>query len=528
MVATVLRIRFRVLGNTLTRSPMQLVGFIFGVLGALWMLLLAGVGLFFIGTLDFDVARAAVTAGGAVLTLGWVIGPVFAAGIDTTLDPAKLAPFPMTTRQMMVAITAGGLTGVPGIATSLGALLTFLVWLREPVAAIAALVCVPLGVLICVVASRAVAALAGGLGGGRRTRELIGLIGFAVLIFASPLLVGILNGVRAATDQGMQVQSIVDGVAWTPIGAAWAVPGDLAAGAWLPAVVRFVIAAATLCVLWLLWNRSLAASVVAPPARSAARRRSGSLGWFGVMPSSPVGATWARSLTSWTRDMRYIKQLLLIPFAPVLILLYSQWNLSSPFFALSGLLVGFFAGILAYTDVSYDGTAFATVMQTGIRGRDDRLGRMLGAATVSVPLVVLADLVTLGIAARWDLLPAVLGGSLALTLVGLGVSAVSSAFLVIPTPAPGDSPFKRVPGSTFAMFLTFFACWVLVAALSLPAVIPALIAAFGGSAVAGWIALAVGPVLGVAVFAIGIVVGGRRFDAGAPALLAQLRTYQGA
>lgn len=527
MVATVLRIRFRVLGNTLSRSPMQLVGFILGTLGALWMLLLAGVGLFFVGTLEFDVARASVTAAGAALTLGWVVGPVFAAGVDTTLDPAKLAPFPMTTRQMMLAITAGGLTGVPGIATALGGLLTFLVWARQPVAAIAAVVCVPLGVLICVVASRAVTALAGGLGGGRRTREIVGLVGFTLLIFASPLLVGVLNGVRAAADRGIPAQAIVEGVSWTPIGAAWAIPGDLAVGAWPTALLKLAIAAATLALLWVLWSRSLSASVIAPPARSAARRRSGSLGWFGVMPSTPVGATWARSLTSWTRDMRYLKQLLSVPFTPILILLYSQGDVSGPFFAMSGLLVGYFAGILAYTDVSYDGTAFATVLQTGIRGRDDRLGRMLGAATVSIPLVIVADVVTVAIAGRWELLTAVLGASLGLTLVGLGVSAVSSAILVVPTPAPGDSPFKRVPGSSFAMFLAFFLCWGLVAVLSVPVLVPAVISAVTGSALAGWIALGVGPVLGVVIFALGVVVGGRRFDAGAASLLAQLRTFRG-
>ena len=35
MVATVLRLRYRILGNTLARSPWQLVGFCFGMLGAL-------------------------------------------------------------------------------------------------------------------------------------------------------------------------------------------------------------------------------------------------------------------------------------------------------------------------------------------------------------------------------------------------------------------------------------------------------------------------------------------------------------
>ena len=527
MVATVLRIRFRTLGNTLGRSPGQLVGFLFGIVGALWALGTIGIALFFAGTLGFDVARAAVVALGALVTLGWVVGPIFAAGIDTTLDPARLAPFPLTTSQMMLAITAGGLTGVPGIATTLGGLATFLVWWREPLAALVAVLCVPLGVLICVVASRTVATLAAGIGGGRRGREVVGLVGFTLLIFASPLFIGITNSLETSAGLNGQLQRLVAALSWTPVGAAWAVPGDLATGAWLPALAKFVIALATLAVLWLLWNRSLSASAVAPPARSSARRRAGSLGWFGIMPSTPVGATWARSLTSWTRDFRYLRQLIIVPFAPILVAVYARGEFDGPFFAASGLLAGFFAGVLAYADVSYDGTAFATVMQTGICGRDDRLGRMLGAATVSVPLVLVVDIATLAIAQRWDLLPAVVGGSVGLILVGCGVCAVTSAILVIPTPAPGDSPFKRVPGSTFTMTLAFFLCWLIAGALALPAVAPAMIAVFGGSSAAGWIALAVGLVWGVAVFVVGVIVGGRRFDRNAPALLADLRAFQG-
>ncbi len=226
--------------------------------------------------------------------------------------------------------------------------------------------------------------------------------------------------------------------------------------------------------------------------------------------------------------MRYLRQLLILPVMPILMLVYSGGQTSGPLFALSGLLVGFFAGVLAYTDVSYDGTAFATVLQTGITGRDDRLGRMLGAATVSVPLVLIIDVATVAIAGRWDLLPAVLGASLALTLVGLGVSAVSSALLVVPTPAPGDSPFKRVPGSTFSMFLAFLLCWGLVAVVSLPAVVPAIISTVTGSATAGWLALGIGPCWASRSSWSGSSCGGRTFDASAPRLLAQLRTFQGA
>jgi len=64
--------------------------------------------------------------------------------------------------------------------------------------------------------------------------------------------------------------------------------------------------------------------------------------------------------------------------------------------------------------------------------------------------------------------------------------------------------------------------------LALPTVIPALIAVFTGSTSAGWLALTVGLVWGAVVFALGVLIGGKRFDAGAPALLAQLRTFRGA
>lgn len=529
MVATVLRIRFRVLGNTLTRNAWQLVGFLFGAFSALWMLVLATVGLFFLGGLGLDPARYSITVAGAVLTLGWVLGPVFAAGVDTTLDPSKLAPFPMSTNRMMVAIAAGGATGIPGIASGLGALATFAVWWRWPAAAAAAVVCVPLGFAIAVVASRLVASFAAGLGGRRRTRELIGLIAFGAVIFASPIILGILSLIEAAAERGAQIVTIIEGLSWTPIAAAWAVPGDLAAGDPVTAALKALIAAATLALLWLLWHRSLSASLIAPPSRSAGHAaKAGALGWFGRMPTGATGATWARSLTYWLRDLRYARQLLLVPFMPIVVLIYTQWDVSNEFFALSGILVAFFLGVLPYTDVSYDGTAFATVLQTGIRGRADRAGRMLAAASVGVPLQLIATLVTVAISGRWDLLPAALGGSIALLLTGYGVSAVSSALLIVPTPASGDNPFKRVPGATFGMFLVFLLCWIAAVGLASPALVLTAVSAVTGSVLFGWLSLLVGIAIGLVVFPAGIVVGGKQFDRTAPDLLFRLQSLKGA
>jgi len=528
MVATLLKIRFRILGNTLSRSPWQLVGFIISAFWALGVLLMAAVALFFFGATSADAARYAVVAGGALLTLGWVVAPIFVAGIDTTLDPAKLATFPLTTGRMMVAIAIAGATGIPGLATLLGGIATFTVWWRWPLAAIAAIVCVPLGVAICVVASRAVASLASGLGGRRRTQETVGLIAFVALLFAGPIFLGVSQLFRTGVESGVQFAAILDGLSWTPLAAAWAVPGDLAAGSPVTAVFKLLIAVATLAGLWLLWNRSLAAGLASPPRTASRRVQSGSLGWFGRLPTGPVGATWARSLTYWVRDTRYLQQLMLAPLVPVFVLFYSGGDVTSPFFAGSAIGSAFFVGVAPYTIISYDGTAFAGVLQTGIRGTADRLGRTLAAASVAVPLLLVVAVVTVGLSGRWSVLPAVLGASFGVLLTAYGVCAVSSALLVIPVAAAGDSPFKRVPGATFTMGLAGIGLWLIAGLLAAPEIVLAILAIAIGGPLWTWLAVAVGVVLGLALCIVGIVVGGRTFDRTAPSLLSRLKSYKNA
>ena len=65
MVATVLKLRYRILGNTLARRPWQLVGFCVGVLGALWMLGLVVTGIVALAVFQgLDVARTVVVLAG--------------------------------------------------------------------------------------------------------------------------------------------------------------------------------------------------------------------------------------------------------------------------------------------------------------------------------------------------------------------------------------------------------------------------------------------------------------------------------
>lgn len=531
MVATVLRIKYRVLGNTLAANPWQLVGFVLSALWALALLGLVAVGLVAVGFAGLDPARMVVTGAGAIATLLWVVGPLLVSGVDTTIDPQRLAPFPMSTRQIMVSLTAGGLTGIPGLMTILGALATLGTWIHWPIAIVGAIVGIPAGVLVCAIAGQLVATLSSSAG-SRRTREVTGMLFFAVIILAGPIAVGISQIVRAATrttgsDTGSLLGSIIEGASWTPLGAAWAAPGDLAAGNPVAGIAKLAIAVGSVVVLWLLWRWTLAQSTARPAQRRVARAAQGKLGWFGRLPSGGAGATWARSLTSWLHDPRYLRQLLIVPLFPVLLLFYSGFDLTSPMFVFSGLVVAFMVGVTPYTDVSYDGTAFATVLATGVRGRDDRLGRTLGAAGVGVPALLVVVLVTVGLSGQWDALPAVLGSSVGMLLTGYGVCAISSAYLIVPVPASGENAFKRVPGTTFTMFLSFFALWIGVAVLSAPEIILAIVGAVTGNALLSWLSVLVGVVLGAVVLVIGVIVGGRAFDRNGPQLLARIRSFKG-
>ncbi len=524
MVATVLRLRYRILGNTLARSPWQLVGFCFGMLGALWMLGMVVTGVVALAVFQaLEVARTVAVLAGSALLLGWVAGPVLVTGIETTVDAARLAPFPLRRTQVMQALTATGLTGIPGIVTSLAALVTVGLWLRWPVAAIVAVPCAAAAVLTCVVASRLMATLSTGLGSDRRGRELVGTVVLVLVVAAGPLLTGILALLDSTGDLATRFVQAAGVLGWTPIGAAWAVPGDLAAGAWGAAVAKLAIAGATLAILWLAWGRALEASVSSPPRRTARTVEPGALGLFGRMPTGGVGATWARSLTAWLRDPRYLRQLLMVPLFPVLFAFVD--GVHGVLFGASAVVVAFVLCIAGYADVSYDGTAFASVLATGIRGRDDRLGRLLGAACVGVPLTLLVAVVTALVSGSAAQLPAVVGAALGLLLAGYGVTAVSSALLVTPVAQPGDNPFKSVPGQTFVSGLLVFVVLAACLVLAAPAIVLSAISLVAGSALHGWLALAAGLAVGLVAIVVGVVVGGRTLDRTGPDLLARIKAF---
>ncbi|MBC9943712.1 hypothetical protein ICL81_04110 [Leucobacter sp. cx-328] len=523
MVATILKLRFRILGNTLTRSPWRIVGLVFGIFGGLWLLFLAAAGM--VGLLvfaDADATRSAVVIGGAALTLGWVIGPLVSAGMDSTVDADHLAPLPLSRTQVMQVLMGTGLTGVPGIITTLAALTTVIAWSRSPISAIIAVPCAFIGVVMCVLASRLLGAVSAS-SGGRRWQELLGTIALFLLILTGPIMTAVTAVLSDMTDLAGRFAQLTRVLEWTPIGAIWAVPGDALAGNWLLALARLAIALVTIAALWLLWGYTLDRRVSTPAKKSTHTAKAGELGLFGKLPTGPFGATLARSLTFWLRDPRYMRQLIVLPLFPILMLFTS--GVQSIPFALSGVFAAFMMCTATYTDVSYDGTAFASVLATGMRGRADRAGRLLASAIVITPLILLLAIIPPIVAGYTEYLAAAVGTAVGVLFVGFGVAAVSSALMVMPVAAPGDNPFKTVPGQTFLNGLAVFAVIGVTGLLSLPIVGLCIASIVMSSAVLGWVTLAVGVIWGLVVAALGIVFGGNAFDRNAPRLLASIRAF---
>ncbi|MEK8228348.1 hypothetical protein NKG05_23290 [Oerskovia sp. M15] len=168
------------------------------------------------------------------------------------------------------------------------------------------------------------------------------------------------------------------------------------------------------------------------------------------LPATPVGAVAARCLTYWFRDPRYSGSIAVIPLLPVVL-----WFVGSSMdmdgsgtgfreiLLILGPITAFTFGFAISADVAYDHTAFWTQVSSGVHGFADRAGRVIAAAVLGVPVVVIFAVASVAFAGRWDLLVATVGLSLGVLATGLGVSSVVSARLLYPVPKPGRARSSR-------------------------------------------------------------------------------------
>ncbi|MCB5294024.1 hypothetical protein BJQ90_03486 [Arthrobacter sp. SO3] len=334
-----------------------------------------------------------------------------------------------------------------------------------------------------------------------------------------PIMAGVAGGIAGS---GEFLPGLARTLSWTPAGAAWSLGGELAAGSYGAAALKFLIALATLAGLALGWKLLLQRALVTPPYAGTSSKKARGLGFFRLFPGTPTGAVAARSLSYWLRDPRYAGALVVIPLLPVLALFQATQTGSYGMLLFTGPLTAFLLAWSISTDVSYDSTAFALHLSTGVRGIHDRLGRALACLVFALPAVLVLSVLPFLFGADWQLLPGLLGLSLGILFSGMGLSSVVSARYTVTVPLPGDSPFKKPPGNVAQTMAVQFGGMGALFLLLLPEVSLVVAQFVTGSAVPGWINLVLGPVLGLGLFAAGVRLGGKWLDARGPELLAQL------
>ncbi|GAB2583599.1 hypothetical protein [Microlunatus antarcticus] len=524
MVALLVQLKLTLLRNSLRRSVWRTVGLVLGAVYALGVVVTVYAGLVALRWTSVVVTGQVTVLVYAALTLGWLLLSLLVFGVDETVDPARFALLPVRARELVPGLLVAALVGAPGVATALVALGLVVTWTRTPAAALAALVAAVLGTLTCVLLSRAATSAFAAFLASRRFRDVAALllaVGGAGFGVGANLLGRVAEGDDVDALAGLLARAAAV-VSWTPFGWAWAVPADVARGAWGPAVAHLVLAVALVIGLRATWTHYLARRLVEPASGSSGGGTVVGGGWVErLFPADAAGAVAVRTLRYWRRDPRHLAVLASFLVAPVVLLVTLGANPSAP----SALTVfvpcalALFVGSGVAQDLCFDGSAVWTHISTGLTGADDRRGRVLATLALFAPLLVVMHLVAAAFSGAWSSLPAAAGLSLALTLGGLGVGAWVGAIWQWPTPSAGENPFQR--GSSGGLPALASAGAVLGGSTLVG--LPALALLVGGvlwRPWLGWLALPVGLVTGLLVLRLGLVRGGRLLDRRWPEVLA--------
>src|SRR4029079_13743033 len=96
MTATFVRLKLRVLRNGFRGKPARIVMFVVSIFLGLWFGGFGCAALLSSFHPKFPQLGALIpTVGGALLTIGWVFGPLVWFGVDETLNPSRFALLPL-------------------------------------------------------------------------------------------------------------------------------------------------------------------------------------------------------------------------------------------------------------------------------------------------------------------------------------------------------------------------------------------------------------------------------------------------
>ena len=261
MARLLVQLKLRLLFNALRASSGARVAF---VLSTTLAALIAGGVFYLLSILRGDGIAAAdlTTVIFCFFGLAWLVLPLVVFGLDSTLDPAALALYPLRMRPLAVGLLAASATGAWPAATLLGLLGVTIGLAHGALAELIALVAVVLMVLFCIAMARLVTTSLAGVLRSRRGKD------FAALLFIPIFAIyeGFFQIVPKLASEGALTASSFGGVdtwlRWLPPGLAVHAIWDASTGHAGTALLRLAVLAGITVVFGALWIRSLGRALV--------------------------------------------------------------------------------------------------------------------------------------------------------------------------------------------------------------------------------------------------------------------------
>ncbi len=474
------------------------VGIIIGLLVLLVFLLFIAVGLGSLRLLPVFAVPIIVTLF-TVQLVAWMVTPLLAFGVDETVDPARFALLPIRAQTLQRGLLVTSLIGffpAANVVILIGAAVALGVpWSVLPIA----LICAGVQLVTCVVLSRAASTSMSGLMSSRRGRDLGMVVGLLIFLLYMVFVTVINNpGNGNALQDG--TLTVAAALQWLPPGALASLPGLIASGEFAKAALAAVIALVGLALSWWWWSVALQKSLTTVPSTTAgsspAGRGAGSTSvGVGVRGTMRVVVDRDRVLV-WRDPMRRMPWLLMGVLTLVWPFLVVQGKGAVFAVAFGAILCGAQAG----NQYGVEGSGLWLHLQT-IADRTRARGEVLGHAVVTVIPGTVIVLIAIAVQAifrdDYDKIPAAIGVCLGALLGATATASWLSAKLPYAQPQSRKSLFvSSVPGQkgrTVVASLGLMVGGILVA-------LPAAAVAALSLLVAGWwgwVALIVGPALGV-------------------------------
>jgi ABC-2 type transport system permease protein len=270
MARLLVELKLRMVGNAMRSSTAAQMSFVVSTTAAV----LVAIGTFWVlaqlRSLSASVDLTTVIF--SIFAIGWLLCPIFAFGLDGTLDPATMALYPLRTRSLVTGLLAASAVGAWPVANVLGLLGVTIGLARGGLGVLFAFIAVALQVLFCIVLARSVITSMARMLRSRRGKDLAVFL----IVPVGAILEFLIQVVpRAAASGGLSAASFagVDSwLRWLPPGLAAHAIQDASTGHLAIATGRLGLLVAVIVVLGVLWVRSLDRALVTADTTTGSSR----------------------------------------------------------------------------------------------------------------------------------------------------------------------------------------------------------------------------------------------------------------